>query len=105
MISALFKRKSQLPLPPSTPSPKTRSLSLKYHTASPTLHAQKHLPKNPNKPDELPAFSFKDLEATKTVRYVLIGGLTVVGTMETIFYAKVLRRKMGWDSVESGKEG
>ncbi|KAF2843211.1 hypothetical protein M501DRAFT_994067 [Patellaria atrata CBS 101060] len=40
---------------------------------------------------ELPSFSFKDLGATKTVRYVVIVAIAIGATIESIFWVKV-----GW---------
>jgi hypothetical protein len=73
-----------------------------YHTTPSPFLAQ---PRKPDQPEELPAFSFKDLGANKTVKFVVIAGLTVIATMETIFYTKILMRKMGWDVGEDETKG
>ena len=49
-----------------------------------------------------PRFSLKDLGATRTVRVTVLVVLSILGTLETIFYAKMLRVKMGW-GVEEGR--
>lgn len=43
---------------------------------------------------------FKNLGATKTVKWVVIVAISVVATMETIFWTKMLMAKLGW-----GEEG
>ncbi|KAF3315628.1 hypothetical protein TWF173_003208 [Orbilia oligospora] len=42
---------------------------------------------------EMPKISWKDLGASRTVKIVVIIALSIVGTMETIFYAKLFMRK------------
>ncbi|OCL08248.1 hypothetical protein AOQ84DRAFT_354588 [Glonium stellatum] len=41
-----------------------------------------------------PSFSFKDLGANRTVKVVVIAGLSIIGTMESIFWAKVIWAKI-----------
>ncbi|KAF3120336.1 hypothetical protein TWF703_002646 [Orbilia oligospora] len=42
---------------------------------------------------EMPKMSWKDLGASRTVKIVVIIALSIVGTMETIFYVKLFMRK------------
>jgi hypothetical protein len=80
----------------------TQSRARFYSPAAAPQYPQHH--KNQNDPDQFPAFNFKELGANRTVKFVIIAGLTVIGTMETIFYAQILMRKMGWDSVKEDQE-
>lgn len=41
-----------------------------------------------------PTLSFKDLGASRTVKIVVIAGLSVIGTIESIFWAKVIWAKI-----------
>ena len=48
------------------------------------------------------AFSFESLGANRTIKVIIIGCLTVVGTIESLFWAKVLWAKISPSSVEKG---
>jgi len=50
-----------------------------------------------------PAFSFEGLDANRTIKATVIACLTVVGTIESIFWAKVLWAKMSKSSEEKGE--
>jgi hypothetical protein len=41
-----------------------------------------------------PTFSFKDLGASRTVKIVVIAGMSVIGTIESIFWIKVIWAKI-----------
>ncbi|KAK6520264.1 hypothetical protein TWF506_000542 [Arthrobotrys conoides] len=101
----LRPRISALPTPPTLRRP-TAPLPL-IHMLKPTVQipqrafsTQKPSP-NPNPgpnhgqevSHEMPKISWKDLGASRTVKVVVIVALSIVGTMETIFYVKVLMRK------------
>jgi hypothetical protein len=96
--SSLRLHHSPKPHPPSYQSLKSKK---QFSSNKPSFQAAS---KKPNQPEELPNFSFNELGATKTVKFVMIAGLSVIGTMETIFYAKILMRKMGWDEDEGKGE-
>src|SRR4051794_9505753 len=53
---------------------------------------------NPN--PQLPKFSFKELGASRTVKYVVIVALTIGGTMESIFWIQMIRAKFFQEDVE-----
>jgi hypothetical protein len=57
-------------------------------------------PANPS----YPAFSFRDLGANRTVKIIVIGCLAVVGTMESLFWAKVLWAKISPPQDEGGNK-
>ncbi|ESZ92537.1 hypothetical protein SBOR_7063 [Sclerotinia borealis F-4128] len=40
--------------------------------------------------------NFKELGATRTVRWVVIVVISIASMMETMFWTKVLMRKLGW---------
>ncbi|MCJ1249813.1 hypothetical protein MMC30_007039 [Trapelia coarctata] len=44
----------------------------------------------PSENPSYPAFSFEGLGANRTVKYVVIGALSVLATMESVFWAKTL---------------
>ncbi|KAJ8058193.1 hypothetical protein OCU04_012392 [Sclerotinia nivalis] len=48
--------------------------------------------------------NFKDLGATKTVKWVVVVAISIAGTMETIFWTKVLMAKLGWGEGEKMEE-
>jgi hypothetical protein len=50
-----------------------------------------------------PAFSFEGLGANRTIKVTVIACLTVVGTIESIFWAKVLWAKMSKSPEEKGE--
>lgn len=54
---------------------------------------------SPSENPSYPAFSFEGLGANRTVKYVVIGALSVLGTIESIFWAKTLQAKF-WPSTE-----
>ncbi|KAF3934140.1 hypothetical protein ABW20_dc0101000 [Dactylellina cionopaga] len=70
------------------------------------LSTQKSTPNNPNQhqevSNEMPKISWKDLGASRTVKIVVIIALSIIGTMETIFYFKMFMRKF---FPEKGSEG
>lgn len=100
MLSAIPRKLSRVVSCITKSYPKNQPRELKYHTASPTFYAQS--PQKPDQPEEIPSFSWKELGASRTAKFVIIGSLGIVGTLETIFYAKILMRRMGWDSVKEG---
>jgi len=59
---------------------------------------------NPGNPS-LGGASFRDLGATRAVKIVVITMLCVAGTVETVFWVKVLMRRFGWDDEGKDKEG
>jgi hypothetical protein len=58
-------------------------------------------PQNPS----YPTFSFKDLGANRGVKVVVVVCLTVLGTMESIFWGKVLWAKISPSPGEASKSG
>ncbi|EPS41685.1 hypothetical protein H072_4396 [Dactylellina haptotyla CBS 200.50] len=73
------------------------------------LSTQRTSPHGSPKPDEvsheMPRISWKDLGASRTVKIVVIVALSIVGTMETIFYFKMFMRKFFPDKEEEVEEG
>jgi hypothetical protein len=60
-------------------------------------------PPSPGNPS-YPVFSFEGLGANRTIKVVVIACLTVVGTMESIFWAKVLWAKISKSPEEKGEQ-
>jgi hypothetical protein len=50
-----------------------------------------------------PAFSFEGLGANRTIKVAVIACLTVVGTIESIFWTKALWAKISKSTEEKGK--
>ena len=50
-----------------------------------------------------PAFSFKDLGASRTVKIIVIAGLSVIGTIESIFWIKAIWAKISPSPQEEPK--
>ncbi|KAK6344945.1 hypothetical protein TWF718_006895 [Orbilia javanica] len=53
---------------------------------------------------EMPKVNWKDLGASRTVKIVVIVALSIVGTMETIFYVKLFMKRFFPDEEESVDE-
>jgi len=60
--------------------------------------------KPPNQNQEMPMAKFSELGASRTVKIVVIIVLTIGGTLETIFWAKIIWRKF-FREKEEGEEG
>ncbi|KAF2490076.1 hypothetical protein BU16DRAFT_531416 [Lophium mytilinum] len=74
----------------------------KFSTTKPTSDTDSKPPKLKN-----PSFggaSLKELGANRTVRIVVIIALTIAGTAESIFWAKVLWAKFGPSPKDQGDE-
>ncbi|KAK6522609.1 hypothetical protein TWF281_002047 [Arthrobotrys megalospora] len=83
----------------------------------PVIHMLKPLPQrafssqrpNPNQSQEvsheMPKINWKDLGASRTVKIVVIIALSVVGTMESIFYFKLFMRRFFPDEEKPTEEG
>ncbi|KAM3075797.1 hypothetical protein ACMFMG_007924 [Clarireedia jacksonii] len=91
-------------------SPRSRSRSFTTFKAlrNPRLEPQpqpKSKPKSSENPGPMPTAGFKDLGATRTVKIVVITCLSIAGTMESIFWFKMLWAKYGpVGDVEAGIE-
>lgn len=70
------------------PSPQAR---LSTSSSNPALSQPKR--PNPLQNQEIPIARFSELGASRTVKVVVIIALTIGGTLETIFWSKVLWRK------------
>jgi len=79
-------------LPHRAPSHASRSLHQQWQrllsTSNPSKPANSH-----NQHQEIPIAKFSELGASRTVKIVVIVALTIGGTMETIFWTKVIWRK------------
>ncbi|TGO22333.1 hypothetical protein BPAE_0172g00140 [Botrytis paeoniae] len=86
----------------------------KFHTSEPRRYAEpgsKSLSKGKpamaeSKKAQNPSIrnDFKDLGATKTVKWVVIVAISVAATMETIFWTKMLIARLGWGKGEGEEE-
>ncbi|KAF5869878.1 putative integral membrane protein [Botrytis fragariae] len=86
----------------------------KFHTPEPQRYADpesKPLSKgkpamSESKKTQNPSIGidFKDLGATKTVRWVVIVAISVAATMETVFCTKMLMSRLGWGKGEEEEE-
>ncbi|TEY61535.1 hypothetical protein BOTCAL_0167g00100 [Botryotinia calthae] len=95
---------------PSTSRTTNTIEGLKFHTLEPRRYAEPNSkPLSKRKPGMSESketqnistgIDFKNLGATKTVKWVVIVAISVVATMETMFWTKMLVAKLGW-----GKEG
>ncbi|KAF2806447.1 uncharacterized protein BDZ99DRAFT_466021 [Mytilinidion resinicola] len=86
----------------SQPSTALSSQRIRFSTSKPTFNADSKPPKIKN-----PSFggaSLKELGATRTVKIVVIIALTIAGTAESIFWAKVLWAKFAPSSEDEGGE-
>ena len=54
---------------------------------------------------EMPKINWKDLGASRAVKIVVIIALSIVGTMETIFYVKLFMKKFFPDEEKSVEDG
>ena len=58
-------------------------------------------PSEPSSPDPShPKFTLRDLGANRAAKATVLVCLSILGTMETVFWAKVLWAKMGWGVAE-----
>ncbi|KAK6496652.1 hypothetical protein TWF481_001642 [Arthrobotrys musiformis] len=108
----LQPRISALPTLPPLRRPTTPSHFIYIHMLKPTVQIQ--IPRRafstpaPQKPSpgpgpnpnhgqevshEMPKINWRDLGASRTVKIVVIVALSIVGTMETIFYVKLFMRR------------
>ncbi|EMR82130.1 hypothetical protein BcDW1_9266 [Botrytis cinerea BcDW1] len=95
---------------PSTSRTTNTIEGLKFHTLEPRRYAQPNskslLKRKPGMSESKETqnisigIDFKNLGATKTVKWVVIVVISVVATMETMFWTKMLMAKLGW-----GEEG
>lgn len=69
-----------------------------------TVHKQYSSAPSSENPSDM-AFSFKDLGASRGVKIVVLTALTVFGTIESVFWAKVLWAKISPAPEEGGKSG
>ncbi|KAF7852716.1 hypothetical protein EAF04_010910 [Stromatinia cepivora] len=116
MYKALSKSRVFIPSSPSTSRSTNMIHAHKLSTFDPRRYAE-HKSNTSTPPKEKSAktnlkenqnpsigLNFKDLGATKTVKWVVIVAISIVGTMETIFWTKVLMVKLGWGKEEKMEE-
>lgn len=88
-------------------SASTSSRQLLRRPSQRLLSSQSKPPPRPHEsePEMVPKINIKEMfqGAPKPVKWVVIGGLTIVGTMETIFYIKWIHR--WWTGGEKEVEG
>jgi hypothetical protein len=72
----------------SIPSHRTSFLSQTTYLSTGKDDESKKAP--PHQNPSFPAFSFQGLGANRTVKVVVIAALTVVGTIESVFWVKAL---------------
>lgn len=113
MISSTFSRSARLarPLTPLT-SPRQLLLGLPPSYLHRGLESKPsppswrpHAIEPPSSEPSYPAFSLRDLGANRATKITVLVCLSILGTMETIFYAKMLWAKMGWGGEEGKGKG
>ncbi|KAK6338917.1 hypothetical protein TWF696_009718 [Orbilia brochopaga] len=74
-----------------------KPLAITLRPAPQRLFSSQKGPQRPNSHQEvsheMPKISWKELGASKPIKIVLIIALSIIGTMETIFYFKLFMRK------------
>lgn len=107
MHKALSKSRVFVPSSPSTSRSTNRIHAHKLSTFDPQRYAE-YKSNTSAPPKEKPAKSelkenqnhsiglnFKDLGATRTVKWIVVVALSIAGTIETVFWTKVLMAKLG----------